>query len=95
MPPHDDIVLAHEERFKTIFNRLDKADEHVKESGPIRTMVTEHEVKINGFLEFKKELRVWGLGIIITLVLGIFWLGGRFTVLEKLEDLHKTEIMHK
>lgn len=88
MEDHSSIVLAHEERFKNIDSRLNNHDKHVEESVDVRRKVDEHEIKLQGIEDIRKDLGRYALGIIVTLILGILWLGGRFATLERLEKLH-------
>jgi hypothetical protein len=98
MPPpeHDSIILAHEERFKTIFSRIkaveDVTIEHVRESVPYRKAVERHTVQLEEWIDFRRELRLWALGIICSVLVMTFWLGGRFAVLDKLEKFYDKNI---
>jgi hypothetical protein len=112
---HKDIVLAHEERFKTIFNRIKECFEqiasnkkeredritrledtincHVKDSADRILMIERHELILSEWDTYRKEVRRWGFGVVIILISGILYLGGRLDTLNKLEKIHEKELV--
>lgn len=90
--------MAHSEVLPECKVQLSLLKTHLEESPEHRDKITVHDEqlktifnKFDDFKEFRREFRIWALGIIISVVIGLIWFGGKLNALDRLERLHPIE----
>ena len=68
--------------------RNGRYDKHVTESIEYRTKIDRCDEQLKDIKLLHREIRLWCLGLLVTIIIASLYLGDRFSSLNRLEALH-------